>query len=161
MHLDRFLRRAISSAVLTAAVGTCARTPPRPCPAVPSAGVAPAPRRDHCLSPPWIIDPQRPESGVAGWSAERCGTGPGLSAYFIHEGARTPSEPELVAIHRAVAAHLPALATSGLGGCCSPEVAKKHGVALLAGLFERGEDGSIYKAHVCVDGSARPECCIV
>jgi hypothetical protein len=30
-----------------------------------------------------------------------------------------------------VAARLPALATSGLGGCCSPEVAKKHGVVCL------------------------------
>jgi len=32
-------------------------------------------------------------------------------------------------------------------------IAKKHGVALLAGLFERGGDGKIYKSHVCVDGS--------
>ena len=37
----------------------------------------------------------------------------------------------MVAIHRAVAAHLPALATSGLGGCCSPEVAKQHGGVCL------------------------------
>ena len=30
-------------------------------------------------------------------------------------------------------------------------VARRHGIAILAGLFERGEDGEVYKAHVCVD----------
>jgi predicted amidohydrolase len=30
-------------------------------------------------------------------------------------------------------------------------IARRHGIALLAGLFERGEDGELYKAHVCVD----------
>ena len=30
-------------------------------------------------------------------------------------------------------------------------IAQRHGVSLLAGLFERGEDGEIYKAQVCVD----------
>lgn len=30
-------------------------------------------------------------------------------------------------------------------------IARRHGVAVLAGLFERGDDGEIYKAHVCVD----------
>src|SRR5579872_270276 len=32
-------------------------------------------------------------------------------------------------------------------------IARRHGVALLAGLFERGDDGEVYKAHVCVDGN--------
>jgi len=32
-------------------------------------------------------------------------------------------------------------------------IARRHGIAVLAGLFERGADGEIYKAHVCVDGS--------
>ena len=31
------------------------------------------------------------------------------------------------------------------------QIAARHGVALLAGLFERGEDGEVYKAQVCVD----------
>ena len=31
------------------------------------------------------------------------------------------------------------------------EIARRHGIALLAGLFERGDDGELYKAHVCVD----------
>lgn len=30
-------------------------------------------------------------------------------------------------------------------------IARRHGIALLAGLFERGDDGEIYKAQVCVD----------
>jgi predicted amidohydrolase len=30
-------------------------------------------------------------------------------------------------------------------------IARRHGVSLLAGLFERGEDREIYKAQVCVD----------
>ena len=30
-------------------------------------------------------------------------------------------------------------------------IARRHGIAVLAGLFERGEDGEIYKAQVCVD----------
>ena len=32
-------------------------------------------------------------------------------------------------------------------------IARRNGIAVLAGLFERGEDGEIYKAHVCVDRS--------
>ena len=32
-------------------------------------------------------------------------------------------------------------------------IARDTGVALLAGLFERGDDGRLYKAHVCVDGN--------
>jgi predicted amidohydrolase len=31
-------------------------------------------------------------------------------------------------------------------------IARQHGVSVLAGLFERGDDGNIYKAQVCVDG---------
>jgi predicted amidohydrolase len=31
------------------------------------------------------------------------------------------------------------------------QIAQRHGLSLLAGLFERGEDGEIYKAHVCID----------
>jgi predicted amidohydrolase len=30
-------------------------------------------------------------------------------------------------------------------------VARQHGICVLAGLFERGEDGEIYKAQICVD----------
>ncbi len=30
-------------------------------------------------------------------------------------------------------------------------IARRHGIAVLAGLFERGVNGEIYKAHVCVD----------
>lgn len=32
-------------------------------------------------------------------------------------------------------------------------IARRHGIIILAGLFERGEDGEVYKAHVCVDAS--------
>jgi hypothetical protein len=31
------------------------------------------------------------------------------------------------------------------------EIARRHRISVLAGLFERGEDGAVYKAHVCVD----------
>jgi len=31
-------------------------------------------------------------------------------------------------------------------------IAHRHNIAVLAGLFERGDDGEIYKAQVCVDG---------
>lgn len=30
-------------------------------------------------------------------------------------------------------------------------IARRHRIALLAGLFERGPDGEVYKAYVCVD----------
>jgi predicted amidohydrolase len=30
-------------------------------------------------------------------------------------------------------------------------IARRHGISILAGLFERGADGEVYKAHVCVD----------
>lgn len=33
------------------------------------------------------------------------------------------------------------------------EIARRHGIAVLAGLFERGDDGEVYKAQVCVDGN--------
>lgn len=32
-------------------------------------------------------------------------------------------------------------------------IARRHGIVLLAGLFERGGDGEVYKAHVCVGGN--------
>jgi predicted amidohydrolase len=32
------------------------------------------------------------------------------------------------------------------------EIAAANGIVILAGLFERGDDGEIYKAQVCVDG---------
>jgi predicted amidohydrolase len=31
------------------------------------------------------------------------------------------------------------------------EISRRHDIAVLAGLFERGDDGEVYKAHVCVD----------
>ena len=31
------------------------------------------------------------------------------------------------------------------------DIARRSGIAVLAGLFERGDDGELYKAHVCVD----------
>lgn len=31
------------------------------------------------------------------------------------------------------------------------DISRRHGIALLAGLFERGDDGELYKAHVCID----------
>lgn len=33
------------------------------------------------------------------------------------------------------------------------EIARRHGIALLAGLFEKDEADKIYKAYVCVDGT--------
>src|SRR5215469_943334 len=30
-------------------------------------------------------------------------------------------------------------------------IARRHAIAVLAGLFERGDDGGLYKAQVCVD----------
>ncbi len=33
------------------------------------------------------------------------------------------------------------------------EIAREHGVAVLAGLFEKDEEDRIYKAYVCVDGT--------
>lgn len=32
-------------------------------------------------------------------------------------------------------------------------IARRYGIAVLAGLFERGKDGELYKAQVCVDKS--------
>lgn len=37
---------------------------------------------------------------------------------------------------------------AALGAC-----ARRNAVTVLAGLFERGEDGEVYKAHVCVDAN--------
>jgi len=33
------------------------------------------------------------------------------------------------------------------------EIAKRHRICILAGMFERGADGEIYKAHVCLDAA--------
>jgi predicted amidohydrolase len=33
------------------------------------------------------------------------------------------------------------------------QIARRHGITVLAGLFERGADGAVYKAHLCVDGA--------
>jgi predicted amidohydrolase len=33
------------------------------------------------------------------------------------------------------------------------DIARRSGIAVLAGLFERGDDGEVYKAHVCVDAT--------
>ena len=33
-------------------------------------------------------------------------------------------------------------------------IARRHDIAVLAGLFERGDDGELYKAHVCVDAGS-------
>src|SRR5215469_615591 len=30
-------------------------------------------------------------------------------------------------------------------------IARRHRIVVLAGLFERGDDGELYKAHVCID----------
>lgn len=32
-------------------------------------------------------------------------------------------------------------------------IARRHRITVLAGLFERGDDGEVYKAHICVDGT--------
>jgi hypothetical protein len=120
-------------AVLAIATGACRA--PRPCAAVPSTTVQPAPRRDHCLAPPWVLDPARPASGVPGWSAAVCRDGPGSfldaadrarrSAYFVHGGMRRISESEFKTVQLAVMAVPGLRASVGLGGCCSPKVAKE------------------------------------
>jgi len=72
---------------------------------------------------------------VPGWSAAVCTDGFGSfrdaddrarrSAYFVHKGTRRISEAEFKAVQMAVLA-IPGLRASvGLGGCCSPQVAKK------------------------------------
>lgn len=40
---------------------------------------------------------------------------------------------------------------SGESTAALTEIARRHRISVLAGLFERGEDGAVYKAHVCVD----------
>jgi hypothetical protein len=110
---------------------SCARAP-RPCAALASTPAPTAARRDHCLAPPWTIDPQRPESAVQGWSAARCDGRFGVKAYFIHEGTRSLSNAEIQAIRRPVEAlFVDAGAAIGIGGCCSAEVAAKTRVTCL------------------------------
>jgi predicted amidohydrolase len=41
---------------------------------------------------------------------------------------------------------------SGPSVAALTEIARRQGIAVLAGLFERGDDGEVYKAQVCVDG---------
>ena len=117
----------IGALVVLAGAATSCR-PLRPCAAGPSIAVAPARRRDQCLSPPWFVDPARPTSGVEGWSAAVCPEGAGRSAYFIHEGSRGATGEET----RAVLEASRGLAeSSGLGGCCSPKVANDTQVYCL------------------------------
>jgi predicted amidohydrolase len=40
---------------------------------------------------------------------------------------------------------------SGASTAALVEIAQRHRISVLAGLFERGADGEVYKAHVCVD----------
>jgi len=126
--------------VAALAAATACRAP-RPCAVTPSATAQPAPRRDHCLGPPWVLDPVKPESGVPGWSASVCTDGPEnfrdaadrarRAAYFIHEGTREISYAEEREVQQALFA-LPGLrATIGLGGCCSPKVAKETHTSCL------------------------------
>lgn len=132
MRPDGSGRRAtIGLALVAAAIGSCARVP-RPCAAPPSSATPTAVRRDYCLAPPWTIDPQRPASGVEGWSAAACGEGrSGGSAYFIHDGPRELTGAELMAIQRALAAFVGKGASTGIGVCCSAEIAARTKVACL------------------------------
>jgi len=170
-------------AVLTIAAASCRA--PIPCAAVPSPAVQPAPRRDACLAPPWVLDPARPQSGVAGWSAALCTDGPGWfrdaadrarrSAYFVHEGTRAISEPELKALQATIRGlGIP----NGLGGCCSPRVAKETQVFCLKfwvqevcrlplsrivqavdeGLRHEGIESVRVGIDVSVDGIVGPRC---
>lgn len=120
---------AVLTGVLVGLAGAATSCrPPRPCASGPSKAALPAPRRDQCLSPPWFVDSAQPASGVGGWSAAMCPEGHGRSAYFIHEGSRPATGDET----RAVLEASRALAdSSGLGGCCSPQVAKETQVFCL------------------------------
>ena len=126
-------------AALAVAIAACRA--PRPCAVIPSATAQPAPRRDHCLAPPWVLDPAKPESGVPGWSASVCTDGPEhyrdatdrarRAAYFIHEGTREISYAEEREVQQALFA-LPGLRASiGLSGCCSAKVAKETHASCL------------------------------
>ena len=124
-------RRAIVGLwLITAAIGSCARTP-RPCGAIASNAPPTAARRDHCLAPPWTIDPQRPASGVEGWSAAACDGRSGKHAYFIHDGPRKLTDGQVQAVQRALVAFVGGSASTGIGGCCGPEIAAKTQVVCL------------------------------
>jgi len=124
-------RATIALALAGAAIGSCARVP-RPCAAPPSSATPTAARRDSCLAPPWTIDPQRPVSGVAGWSAAPCNEDRSAgSAYFIHDGPRKLTHGELIAVQRTLVAFVGGAASTGIGGCCSAAVAAKTQVACL------------------------------
>lgn len=59
--------------------------------------------------------------------------------------ARRLSKPELWELAEPI--------PSGPSTVALTQIARRHGIAVLAGLFERGTDGEVYKAHVCVDGA--------
>ncbi len=134
----RPVRATVRLGVLAAIAAVPACRAPRPCAVTPSATAQPAPRRDHCLAPPWVLDPAKPEAGVPGWSAAVCNDSrygyrdaadrARRSAYFIHEGIREISGTEATAVLEAVRA---AGSSSGLGGCCSPGVAREAHVICL------------------------------
>ena len=44
-------------------------------------------------------------------------------------------------------------AIPGASTAALAEIAGRHRITVLAGLFERGEYGEVYKAHICVDGT--------
>src|SRR5262245_56825375 len=185
----RSMRRAapIWALAAVAAAAPACRTP-RPCAVTPSATAQPAPRRDHCLAPPWVLDPAKPEAGVPGWSASVCTDGAEnyrdaadrarRAAYFIHEGMREIPYEELKAVQQAVFA-IPGLRASiGLGGCCSPKVAKETHASCLKvwlnevcnvpvsrivqvtdeALKQRGLETVRVGIHVSVGGTVGPRC---
>ena len=84
-----------------------------------------------------------------------------LSARAAHSGAAVVAFHECSVSGYSFARRLSqeelwALAETIPGGASTAaltEIARRNGITLLAGLFERGEDGEVYKAHVCVDAS--------
>jgi hypothetical protein len=118
----------IAAALASLAAGTISCRPTRPCAVVPSPSAAPAPRRDHCLAPPWVVDRAHPTAGLDGWSAAACPEGTGTEAYFIHDGTRAISADEVNAVLESVRG---LGQTTGLGGCCSPKVAAETKVFCL------------------------------
>lgn len=154
--------------------GACARGAV-PCPAAPSTVTLPHPTREHCLAPPWTIDPRQPLSGRPGWSAATCAEGPGVAAYFIHEGKREITSRELQAMVSAMFAK--GVGTVGTGGCCSAEVAARHKVSCVMmwidicqasmteivgwideELTERGLADVRVGTHISVGGPRKPRC---
>jgi predicted amidohydrolase len=89
-------------------------------------------------------------AAIEALSAKAAGMGAGVAAFHEcsitgYTFARRLSRQQLWDL----AEEIPGGASiEALGG-----IARRHGITVLAGLFERGEDGEIYKAQVCVDGS--------